>query len=254
MSRSLLFAANWKMHLAPGEARTFLDRFLAVDTPRADRSVMFFPPAVSLETVATHLRGHDHLLAGAQDVHWEAKGAFTGAISVPLARGAGAAAALVGHSERRHVFGETDEETNRKVRAVADGGLLAMLCVGETLAQRESGATQSVVTRQLRVGLAGLASHAELVIAYEPVWAIGTGRNATPADAATVHLSIRNVLGELGFPRETRVLYGGSVKRENVAELLAEREIDGVLVGGASLDPDGWASICATVAPGAPGR
>ncbi|MES2123171.1 MAG: triose-phosphate isomerase [Gemmatimonadota bacterium] len=248
MTRPVLFAANWKMHLAPGEARTFLERFLSIDEPRAERSVMFFPPSVSLETVAGALRGHERTLAGAQDVHWEPKGAFTGAISVALARGAGAAAALVGHSERRHVFGETDAETNLKVRAVLDGGLLAMLCVGETLAQREAGDTTAVVTRQLQAGLANVSPHADLVIAYEPVWAIGTGRNATPADAATVHVAIRSVLGNLGFPRDTRVLYGGSVKPENVGELLAEREIDGVLVGGASLDPDGWAAICAATA------
>lgn len=245
--RPLLFAANWKMHVAPGEARTFVDRFLALDAPREGRTVAFFPPAVSIETVASALRGHDHLLVGAQDVHWEAKGAFTGQISVPLARGAGAGAALIGHSERRHVFGETDEETNRKVRAVLDGGLLAMLCVGETLAQREAGETDAVVARQLRAGLAGVAPGADLVIAYEPVWAIGTGRNATPADAAAAHAGIRRVLGELGLPTTTRVLYGGSVNLGNVAQLLAEREIDGVLVGGASLDPDGWAQLCATL-------
>lgn len=246
MARPLLFAANWKMHIAPGEARTYLDRFLAVDKPRHGRTVAFFPPAVSLETTAARLRGREHYLAGAQDVHWEPKGAFTGATSVHLARGAGAAAALVGHSERRHLFGETDEETNRKVRAVLDGGLLAMLCVGEKLAERERGETEAVVTRQLRAGLAGVKPAAEIVIAYEPVWAIGTGRNATPSDAAVVHAAIRVVLANLGFVPDTRVLYGGSVNAANVAQLLAEPEIDGVLVGGASLDPDGWAGICAT--------
>lgn len=246
MSRSLLFAANWKMHLAPGEARTFLERFLTIDAPRPGRTVMFFPSAVAIETVATTLRGHDHLLAGAQDVHWEPKGAFTGATSVALARGAGAAAALIGHSERRHVFGESDEETGKKVRAVLGGGLLAMLCVGESLAQREADETGAVVTRQLRAALADVDPAADLVIAYEPVWAIGTGRNATPEDAAAVHATIRGVLGELGFPRTTRVLYGGSVNAGNVSQLLAQPEIDGVLVGGASLDPDVWAALCAT--------
>jgi triosephosphate isomerase len=243
--RPLLYAANWKMHLAPGEVRLYLDRFLTLDTPRSGRTVMFFPPAVSLETTAQQLRGHQHLLAGVQDVYWESKGAFTGATSVPLARGAGAAAALIGHSERRHLFGETDQETNRKVHAVLDGGLLAMLCVGETLAQRERGETATVVTRQLRVGLERVAPDADLVIAYEPVWAIGTGRNATPSDAAEVHVVIRAVLGELGLPPETRILYGGSVNAGNIAVLVAEAEIDGVLVGGASLDPEVWAGICA---------
>ncbi len=250
MSRPVLFAANWKMHLHPGEARTFLDRFLALDAPREGRSLAFFPSAVSIEAVASRLAGHDHVVVGAQDVLWEPKGAFTGATSVALARGAGAGAALIGHSERRHVFGETDAETARKVRAVLDGGLMAMLCVGETLAEREAGTTLAVVERQLRAALAGVEAHADLVIAYEPVWAIGTGRNATPADAAEVHRGIRQVLTALGFPLATRVLYGGSVKLENVAELLAEPEIDGVLVGGASLDPDQWAAICATARPG----
>jgi len=246
MPRPLMFAANWKMNVAPGEARTFLDRFLAIDKPVHDRTVAFFPPAVSLETTATRLAEHDHLMVGAQNVSWEPKGAYTGETSVALARGAGAGAALVGHSERRHVFGETDEETNKKVRAVLDGGLLAILCVGEKLLERERGETEAVVTRQLRAGLAGVKSDADLVVAYEPVWAIGTGRNATPSDAAVVHAAIRVVLVDLGFPRDTRVLYGGSVSTSNVAQLLGEPEVDGVLVGGASLDPDGWAAICAT--------
>lgn len=241
-----MFAANWKMQVAPGEARTYLDRFLAIDTPRPGRTVAFFPPAVSLETVAARLRGREHCITGAQDIFWEPKGAFTGATSVALARDAGAAASLIGHSERRHLFGETDDETNKKVRAVLDGGLLAMLCVGEKLLERERGETEAVVTRQLRAGLAGVKPGADIVIAYEPVWAIGTGRNATPSDAAVVHSAIRVVLVDLGFARDTRVLYGGSVNAGNVARLLTEPEIDGVLVGGASLDPDVWAGICAT--------
>jgi triosephosphate isomerase len=245
MSRPILFAANWKMNAGPGEARTFLSRFLAVDQPRHGRTVAFFPPAVSLEATALALQAHDHLLVGVQNVSWEPKGAYTGETSVALARSAGAALALVGHSERRHLFGETDEETNRKVHAVLGGGLLAMLCVGETLRERERDETEAVVTRQLRAGLAGVDSGADVVIAYEPVWAIGTGRHATPSDAAVVHAAIRGVLGNLGFPRETRVLYGGSVNSTNVAALLAEVEVDGVLVGGASLDPEGWAGVCA---------
>ncbi len=245
MSRPILFAANWKMQMHPGEARTFLERFLTLDQPRAGRTVAFFPPAVSIEAVADLLREHEHCLVGAQDVYWEPKGAFTGATSVALARGAGAGAALIGHSERRHVFGETDEETARKLRAVLDGGLLAMLCVGEKLEEREAGETEAVVRRQLTAALAGVEPHADLVVAYEPVWAIGTGRNATPADAAGVHRTIREVLTGLGLPGETRVLYGGSVKPGNVGGLLAEEGIDGVLVGGASLDPESWAAICA---------
>ncbi|HEX3926856.1 MAG TPA: triose-phosphate isomerase [Gemmatimonadales bacterium] len=245
MTRPLFFAANWKMNLAPGEARTFLDRFLAIDHVHAGRTLAFFPPAVSLATVAAQLRGHQHCVVGCQDLYWEPKGAFTGATSVHLARGAGADATLVGHSERRHVFGETDQDTQRKVRAALDGGLMVVLCVGETLAEREAGNTEAVVTRQLRVGLAGVESGADLVIAYEPVWAIGTGRNAAPSDAAVVHAAIRGVLVDMGLRRDTRVLYGGSVNTGNIKQLLAESEVDGVLVGGASLDPDSWAAICA---------
>ena len=156
-----------------------------------------------------------------------------------------AAAVLVGHSERRHVFGETDAETGRKVQAVLAGGLQAVLCVGEQLIERDEGKTRGVVERQLRAALAGVEPSADLVIAYEPVWAIGTGRNASPGDANEVHGAIREVLADLGLPRTTPVLYGGSVKPGNAAALLAESEIDGVLVGGASLDPESWAEICA---------
>ncbi len=245
MNKPLLFAANWKMHLHPGEASTFLDRFLAIDQAREGRTVAFFPSAVSLAAVAGRLAMRDDTFVGAQDVHWEAKGAFTGATSVHLARGAGAAAALIGHSERRHVFGETDEETARKVRAVLDGGLTAILCVGEKLEEREAGQTGAVVRRQLEAALRGVDAQADLVIAYEPVWAIGTGRNATPDDAAAVHRTIREALGELGLPTATRILYGGSVKPDNAADLVAQPGIDGVLVGGASLDPESWVQICA---------
>jgi len=249
MSRPVLFAANWKMQVGPGEARLYLERFLSRDQPREGRSLAFFPPAVSLEAVAVGLAEHDHIAVGAQDVHWEPKGAFTGAVSVPLARAAGAGVALIGHSERRHVFGESDADTAKKVTAVLAGGLQAMLCVGETLAQREAGETEAVCARQLEAALTGVAPDADLVVAYEPVWAIGTGRNATPEDAAAVHAAIRVVLSGLGLPPTTRVLYGGSVNTGNVVALLAQSEIDGVLVGGASLDPDGWAAICQTVRP-----
>ncbi len=245
MPRRFLFAANWKMHLAPGEARTYLDRFLELDAPRPGRTVAFFPPAVSLESVAARLAEHEHCVVGAQDIYWEPNGAYTGAISVALARGAGAAATLVGHSERRHLFGESDQDVQRKVGAALGGGLTVVLCVGETLRQRTAGETEAVVTRQLRSALVDVDSRADLVVAYEPVWAIGTGRNATPSDAAAVHAGLRRVLADLGLPSDLRILYGGSVKLSNIDELLAEPEIDGVLVGGASLDPEGWAAICA---------
>ena len=181
------------------------------------------------------------MLAGTQDIYWEPKGAFTGANSGPLAAQAGARAALVGHSERRHVFGETDADTARKVAAALAAELYPMLCVGETLAQRDAGDTVKVVTRQLEAALPGKVDP-RITIAYEPVWAIGTGRNATPKDAAEVHRSIRAWLKNR-TSGETRILYGGSVNLKNAAELLAERELDGVLVGGASLDPHGWAEL-----------
>lgn len=245
--RSLLFAANWKMHLGPDAARAYLDQFLPGYGAQAGRRVWFFPPAVSLEAVAQRIAGRDDLRAGVQDVHWEPKGAFTGATSVPLAAEAGARAALVGHSERRHVFGETDAETGRKVRAVLGGGLVPVLCVGETLAQREAGETLAVVQRQLSAALDGLETDAlgRVIIAYEPVWAIGTGRNATPQDAALVHRDIRSWLGGRGASSPT-ILYGGSVNLKNIAELLAERELDGVLVGGASLEPATWLQLVST--------
>ena len=166
---------------------------------------------------------------------------------MPLAKAAGATAALVGHSERRHVFGETDEEAGKKVRALLSGGLTPVLCVGEKLDEREGGRTSAVVSRQLEAGVAGLtpAQLDRLVIAYEPVWAIGTGRNATPEDAATVHTGIREALQQRGATA-IRVLYGGSVNQGNVSALLARPELDGVLVGGASLDPEGWAGIVST--------
>jgi triosephosphate isomerase len=171
-------------------------------------------------------------------------------MSAPLALQAGARATLIGHSERRHVFGETDEDTRRKVTAALAAGLVPMLCVGETLAERDAGHTTAVVVRQLAGALGGLEAPAlsRLVVAYEPVWAIGTGRNATPRDASAVHREIRSWVGQRGVSR-LRVLYGGSVNAKNAADLLAEPELDGVLVGGASLDPDGWAQLVQTAAP-----
>jgi triosephosphate isomerase len=233
------------MHLAPAEARAFASRFLALTAPAAGRSLWFFPSAVAIEATAEAFAGRTDIQVGAQDVHWEPKGAFTGATSIPLAHGAGARGALVGHSERRHVFGETDEETGKKVAALLGAGLTAMLCVGEKLVERERGETERVCLRQLGAGLSSVSGDAweRVVIAYEPVWAIGTGRNATPDDAAVVHRAIRAELARLGAPGRVSILYGGSVNRGNAAALLTEPEIDGVLVGGASLDPEGWSAI-----------
>lgn len=243
--RTIVYAANWKMHLAPAEARAYAARFLELSQPREGRTLWFFPPAVSIEATSQALRERPDIRIGAQDVHWEAKGAFTGATSIPLAAGAGAKGALVGHSERRHLFGESDEETGRKLRALISAGLVPMLCVGEKLDQREAGQTEAVVIRQLKAGLQGLqpGELEKVLVAYEPVWAIGTGRNATPKDAAAVHRAIRAELAGLGRSGTATVLYGGSVNQGNVEALLAEDEIDGVLVGGASLEVEGWARI-----------
>lgn len=240
----MILAANWKMHITPTEARRFGERFLARIGPRPGRRLVFFPSAVALEATALGFRERSDISVGAQDVYWEPKGAFTGAISAPLVAGAGATAALVGHSERRHVFGETEEDTHRKVRAVLDAGLTPFLCVGETLEQREREETEPVVLTQLEAATARLsrAELARLVLAYEPVWAIGTGRTATPSDAAQVHRVLRERLvarGGDGVP----ILYGGSVNPGNTAALLGEWELDGVLVGGASLDPDTWSQV-----------
>jgi triosephosphate isomerase len=248
--RPVIYAANWKMHLPPDDARQFAVSFRDGVGALPGRTLWFFPSAVSIEAVAQAFRNRADVRIGAQDVHWEPKGAFTGATSIPLARGAGATGALVGHSERRHVFLETDGETGRKVRALLEAGLTAMLCVGEQLSEREAGQTTAVCRRQLQTGLEGVSGAAwgQVLIAYEPVWAIGTGRTATPSDAAEVHRAIREELVRLGAPHRIPVLYGGSVNLGNVAALLAEPEIDGVLVGGASLDPLGWAQLV-SVAP-----
>jgi triosephosphate isomerase len=235
------------MNVGPVEAREYLRAFIAAGEIPHERSVWFFPPAVSIEAVAQGVAGHRNLLIGAQDIYWEPKGAFTGAISGQLAKQAGARLTLIGHSERRHVFGETDEQTGKKLSAALAADLQPVLCVGETLEEREAGDTMAVVTRQLEAALGGRDGKARVTIAYEPVWAIGTGRNATPRDAAEVHHVIRGWLKDhavIGGPFV--ILYGGSVNLKNAAELLAEHELDGVLVGGASLDPRAWAQLVRT--------
>ena len=245
MNKSMIIAANWKMHHGPRAASAFFDAFLDGYEPTSYRDVWFFPSAIALPTVADRLVAVPRTLVGAQDVFWEVAGAYTGQLSIPMAAEGGARAALVGHSERRHVFGETDEETGRKVLALLEAGLTPMLCVGERLEERESGETISVVNRQLGV-LEGIDAEnlATVVIAYEPVWAIGTGKTATPEDASEVHREIRQWMVARGAPPDgTRVLYGGSVKPANADMLLREDEIDGVLVGGASIDPASWLEI-----------
>ncbi len=245
-----IFAANWKMHHAPADAAAFMRAFLAHYGKRQDRSVIFFPPALTFGAVLGALKDRPDVQLGVQNIYWEDKGAFTGENSGTIARSAGAKYVLVGHSERRHVFHETDEETGRKVAAATRAGLTPIICVGETLAQREAGETETVVLRQLRAALATVTSAqgGDAIVAYEPVWAIGTGKTATPADASAVHLAIGAELRRLldSGSSAVPILYGGSVNRGNAAELLAAPEVDGLLVGGASLDADGWASIVLT--------
>jgi triosephosphate isomerase (TIM) len=233
------------VHHGPAAARAFMARFLAATEPVPERALWFFPPAVSLAPVAEAAAARPDVRVGAQNVHWEPKGAFTGEISIPMAQEAGARVILIGHSERRHLFGETDEQVARKSVAVLKAGLQPLACLGETLAEREGGRTEHVILRQLEPLLDKVppADWERMVLAYEPVWAIGTGRNATPDDAAQVHGLIRFTVSRRGVPGRIPILYGGSVNAGNVLALLARPELDGVLVGGASLDADGWAEV-----------
>ena len=245
MARRLIYAANWKMHLGPAAAREFMQRFLQLTGPAPERSLWFFPPAVSIAAVTEAAAGRRDVVVGAQNVHWEPKGAFTGELSVTLVQEAGARAVLIGHSERRHLFGETDDQIGRKVTAALKAGAAPLICVGETLAEREGGRTEQVIQRQVYAILerVPLPEWDRIRLAYEPVWAIGTGRTASPDDAAQVHELIRFELGSRGVTSRVPILYGGSVNAGNVLALLAREELDGVLVGGASLDPDGWAEL-----------
>jgi triosephosphate isomerase len=219
-----LVAGNWKMFKGPAETLAFFDRFEAP----AGVEVVLCPPYVSLEAAV----GEDWPIY-AQNVHWAAEGAFTGEISAAMLVSLGVAGALVGHSERRQLFGETDETVRLRCEAAVEAGLAVIACVGETGEERDEGRTERVLERQVST----LPVHERLVIAYEPVWAIGTGKTATPEMAQAAHAFIKSLYS-------TRVLYGGSVKPENAVELLGQPDIDGALVGGASLDPDHFAAIC----------
>ena len=223
-----LIAGNWKMFKGPSETLAFFDEFEAPDGVE----VVLCPPFVSLEAAV----GEEWPIY-AQNVHWAADGAFTGEISAPMLVELGVRGTLVGHSERRQWFGETDETVRLRAEAALEAGLAVIACVGETEAERESGETESVLRRQV----AALPRHDDLVIAYEPVWAIGTGKTATPEIAQEAHALIKSL-------HQTRVLYGGSVKPGNAEELLAQPDVDGALVGGASLDPFSFASICRAAA------
>jgi triosephosphate isomerase len=242
-----VLAANWKMNNGPTAAKNFMDSFLASYGTRDDRTVIVFAPAVTVTTVASMIGGRSDVIAGIQNIYWAEKGAFTGETSAAMARDAGARITLVGHSERRHIFGETNEQCAKKCAVAAQAGLMFMLCVGETIEQREAGETERVVIRQLRDGLAQAQNliSVEFSIAYEPVWAIGTGLTASATDASAIHTLIRSELRDMigTRGREIPVLYGGSVNAENAAGLLRTAEIDGLLVGGASVQASSWLSI-----------
>lgn len=237
-----VIAGNWKMHLTPEQAAAFMAEFDVSDLPV--RSIIF-PTSLCLAAVRDQASARG-IGIGVQNVHWEASGAFTGEISAQLAAAAGAGYVLVGHSERRHVFGETDEMVARKVTSVLAAGLVPVSCVGETLEQRRAGQVDQVITRQLDAILGSVDRDTEWMLAYEPVWAIGTGETATPEDASAAHRTLRarmvERLGGAGAGK-VAILYGGSVKPANAAELLAADEVDGVLVGGASLDPASFRAI-----------
>jgi triosephosphate isomerase (TIM) len=230
----VLIAGNWKMYKGPAETAAFCTELRERDLDGVD--VVICPPYVSLEVAVQLLAGTDVAVA-AQNVHWEAEGAFTGEVSAPMLREIGVYGAIVGHSERRQWFGDTDETVARRAAGALAAGLSVIACVGETEEQREQGETEAVLRRQVSV----LPEHDDLVIAYEPVWAIGTGKTATPEIAQEAHALIRSL-------QDVPILYGGSVKPDNAAELLAQPDVDGALVGGASLDVDSFTAICRAAA------
>ena len=249
--RRPIIAANWKMHKTHLEAIQAVQKLsYLLDQGDTDRvEVVVCPAFTALRSVQT-LIDSDRLPygLGAQDVHWEDEGAFTGEVSPPMLEALRVAYVVVGHSERRAMFGDTDETVNKKVRAVLAHGMAPILCVGETLQERDLGATEDRVITQVRAALAGVEAGdaANIVIAYEPIWAIGTGRNAEPSDAGQVIALIRQTVGEVAgadVARGTRIQYGGSVKAGNIRDFMAHPEIDGALVGGASLDPEEFALI-----------
>jgi triosephosphate isomerase len=236
-------AGNWKMNNGPSETRAFLDAF---DMPPGDGlpRVLVFPPSLSVGTAVAHPRRPDHLEVGVQNIHFEESGAFPGEISARMALDAGATLTLVGHSERRHIFGEDDATVARKAAAAAAAGLTPVVCVGEKLEERRAGDLEAVLLRQLDAVLDVLPAGTDWLLAYEPVWAIGTGETATPEDASQAHGLLRERLQDRGWSDgDVPILYGGSVKPGNAAELMDAPGVDGVLVGGASLEPGDFAAI-----------
>ena len=247
--RKPLVAGNWKMNTDVHTSVELAERIATGSSQQAghDVTLMVCPPFVYLSSVAKALSA-SNIAVGAQDVYFESKGAFTGEISTSMLKDVGCNYVLCGHSERRHVIGETDELINKKVSSAIAGGLLPILCVGELLKERDAGQTEQVVTRQIKNCLEGLSVEkvSAATIAYEPVWAIGTGRTATQQQAQEVHNFIRKILAEMydnQLADEIRILYGGSVKPANAAELMQQADVDGLLVGGASLNADDFLAI-----------
>lgn len=247
MPRTKLIAANWKMYKTPDQARDFFRDFLPLVKAHTRDEIAVCPPFVDLAVAIEAARG-SHVSIGAQDMHWEKEGAFTGEISAGMLLALGCTHVILGHSERRQYFGESDDIVNLKLKVALETGLTPIVCVGEVLEEREAGLTEDVLRRQcLRAFHAISAKKAgKLVVAYEPVWAIGTGKTATPQLASDAHQLIRGEAAKAfgdEFADRMRILYGGSVKPENAKSLMAEDEIDGALVGGASLDPKSFAAI-----------
>jgi triosephosphate isomerase (TIM) len=247
MARKKLIAANWKMYKKPDQTREFFREFLPQVAGHERDEIVVCPPYIDLKAAVEAIQG-SQVAIGAQNVHWKEEGAFTGEISSGMLKFLGVLHAIVGHSERRQYFGETDDTVNLRLKAALEGGLTPICCVGEVLEEREAGLTEDVLRRQCVRAFHAISvkKAAKMVIAYEPVWAIGTGKTATPELAAQAHGVIRDevsqVFGE-EFAANLRILYGGSVKPENASALMAQEEIDGALVGGASLDPKSFAAI-----------
>ena len=245
--RRPVIAGNWKMYKTRPETSAFFDALIPEILDVEHCEIVVAPPFTALAAAAEETDG-TRVAISAQDVHWEPEGAFTGEVSVRMLLDVGCTYAIIGHSERRQYFGETDESVSKKTRAAVKGGLHAIVCVGETLTERDAGQAAEVVRRQLRDGLGQLTAPdlSHIIVAYEPVWAIGTGRTATPEIAAGMHAEIRNTFAEIhnaSAADALRILYGGSVKPDNISALMKKEDIDGALVGGASLDPASFAAI-----------
>jgi len=247
MPRKKVMAANWKMHKNPDQTRAYLRDFLPMVAGHSRDEVVVCPPYIDL-CVAVEASRDSNVNIGAQDLFWEKEGAYTGEICPGMLLDIGCTHVIIGHSERRQYFGETDDMVNFKLKAALEAGLAPIVCVGEVLEEREANLTEDVLRRQCLRAFHAISGKkaAKLVVAYEPVWAIGTGKTATPRLAAEAHLLIRGEAAKAfgdEFSQTLRILYGGSVKPENVNALMAEAEIDGALVGGASLDPKSFAAI-----------